>query len=124
KIRGNYYRLKRLLNENLFVSIPSYKKTNVKEREVFYRDRIDSIIRNASNHASPFPTPTERFKNYEYGISVTDVSSDVLKQREGDRVIYYRGILPGYAPYFKELYATGVLQSLAEAGRVAKITPT
>lgn len=124
KLRGNYYRLRRLLNETIFVSIPRYKNTQVKERQVFYKDEIERIIGEAKKYASPFPVPSERFEDFEYGLSVTDVSSDILKRTDECGVKYYRGILPGYAPYFKELYATGVLQSLVAAGRIAKITPT
>ncbi len=124
KIKRSYYRLRRLANETVFVSIPSYKKADVNERQDHYRKEVELIIRNASKHASPFPEPTERLENYEYALSLTDVSSDILKQVRDGKIIYYRGMLPAYVPFFRELYGTGILQSLAEAGRVAKIKPT
>ncbi|HEY3406172.1 MAG TPA: class I SAM-dependent methyltransferase [Ohtaekwangia sp.] len=125
KIKRNYYRAKRFMNETIFVSIPSYKNIELKERQEFYANEVQSIIKNAAKYKSqPLPQATELFENYDYELSISDVSGDILTRNNNGTISYYRGILPSYVPFFKELYSLGILQSLGESGRIVKMKPT
>jgi len=125
QLKRNYYRVKRFVNETIFVSIPAYKNIDLKERQEFYNHEIQSLVKNARQHKpQPLPEPTEVFKDYDYALSVTDVISDILTRTQDNKITYYRGILPAHVSFFKELYDTGALNALADAGRIVKIKPT
>lgn len=125
QLKRNYYRAKRFVNETIFVSIPSYKNVDLKERQEFYENEVQQILARAKSfNPISFTEPTTKFEGYDYALSLSDVTGDILTKNVNGTLSYYRGILPAYVPFFKALYNTGVLQALAETGRVVPIRPT
>jgi hypothetical protein len=125
KLKKKYYSTKRFLNENIFVSIPTYKKIDLEKPRQFYAQAIANLKAKAKHYeGQTLPTGTTRFENFSFELSLSDVTGDILTQKTSAGVRYFRGINHAYTPFFQELYSTGLLQAFIEEGRVVNIIPT
>jgi 2-polyprenyl-3-methyl-5-hydroxy-6-metoxy-1,4-benzoquinol methylase len=112
------------------ISMVSYKNILLNEETEFYDNEIKKIVSNGKKYSISLANDFESFssreklKDYSIQISLLDPLGMVLIKEVGGKKIIYRGIFPNKTEAFKELYQCGVLQALAEAGRVVKMKPT
>jgi hypothetical protein len=110
--------------------INSYSRVDLEEKTRQYNTEIQLIIKNAHKYQTRIPDDrftTEhktKMENYTVLCSLADVLGKVIVTVENNEKYFYRGIFPEKIGFFKELYECGVLQSLAESGRVVQIKLT
>jgi hypothetical protein len=125
KLKKKFYSTKRFLNENIFVSIPSYKKIDLESTRAYYEQSIQRLKDKAKQYeGQSLLKGTTPFDNYTFELSLSDVTGDILTQKTAHGVRYFRGINQEYTPFFQELYSKGLLQAFIEEGRVVNIIPT
>jgi len=108
----------------------AYKSVDYKKYAALYENEVEKIIESAKRYQRQLSemdycrNTKEPLKNYEAQITLLDRLGPILIKEVDGKKIFYRGIVPEKTDDFMELYKSGALQALADAGRVVAIKLT